>query len=593
MTADLNQTPAGEPNVIDARSTRRGFSFKTATSLSVTNLRPLAVFTIVPSVVAVGGLGSWIVLPILLGLIFVVALVFAELSSRWPLEGSVYEWSRQLIGPRTGWLTGWLYIGAYVVVSTYLACLVSQRIFALLEHPDPGWFPVALVAAGLIAVATVINTTGRSHIKILMVIVAGLSVALCTVLSTVLLVAHRTHPISSLTNFSFNSIHGMAWWTGPFLLAAAATGVFRGFEIPAEVAEEVDDPERNVPRAIVWSFLLSAVLVLYSAIALFLANPTQVVASRGAASIGSSDAVTAALGVNAGRAMSAVMILAFFATIVIAQMAASRTIWSTARDRVFPAHRTFEALSRRDRLPIRATVLVGVVAAGLPFAFSTNTRVVFYGAAVGALLLAYLIPVLGTLRARLTRSWVSGPWSLGRLGAPAVVVAAGWLVAVAVNAMWPRHTLYGLGFGRYSALALLFVLIVSGMAIGAWAFRDHGIHTRHFGHVELDLEPSRLLHAGTCSLCFRALTTDVDVFFDSVLHSTTCMSCHELATHVRQNPDVHDDVIATMADHDASDATLRRIRHRGWHPDHGVARTSHWRLTRHASVATKTEETSS
>jgi hypothetical protein len=47
-----------------------------------------------------------------------------------------------------------------------------------------------------------------------------------------------------------------------------------------------------------------------------------------------------------------------------------------------------------------------------------------------------------------------------------------------------------------------------------------------------------------------------------------------------------------MADHDASAATLRRIRHRGWHPDHGADRTSHWRLARHASVATTTEEPS-
>ncbi|MEI7860656.1 MAG: hypothetical protein WCI26_12605, partial [Acidimicrobiales bacterium] len=63
----------------------------TVTALSLVNLRPIAIFAIVPSVVALGGLGSWIAFPVLLALVLVVALVFAELSSKWPLEGSVYE----------------------------------------------------------------------------------------------------------------------------------------------------------------------------------------------------------------------------------------------------------------------------------------------------------------------------------------------------------------------------------------------------------------------------------------------------------------------------------------------------------------------
>ena len=562
---------SGPPaEAIDARSTRRGFSFRTVTALSLVNLRPIAIFTIVPSVVALGGLGSWIIFPILLALVLVVALVFAELSSRWPLEGSVYEWSRQLIGPRSGWMTGWLYICAYTVITTYLACSVSQRIFVLFDHPAPGWLPVALVAAGLVVAAMVVNIAGRTVVQVLVLAVAAISVAVCTVLSTVLLFGHRLHPVSSLFHFSANGVHGISWWTGPLLVAAAAAGVFRGFEMPAEVAEEVKDPERNVPRAIVWSFVIASVLVIYSAIALFLANPTQVATTRGAATIGTTDAVTGALGTAWGQAMSVLVIVGFFATLVIAQMAASRTLWSTARDRVFPAHRYFEALSPRDRLPLRSIGLVGLVAACLPFVFSTSTRVVFYGAAVGALLLAYLVPIFGALRSRMTGSWRSGPWTLGWAGTPAVVVAAGWLVVVAINAMLPRHSLYGLGFGRYSPLVLLGLMIVTGLAIGAWSFRDHGVHTRHFDHVDLDLEPSRLLHAGTCAACFTVLTTDIDVYFDPILHTTTCAHCHALALHVRDNPGATDDEMLETAGHEPSDTTLERIRHRGWHPDHGA-----------------------
>ena len=566
-----------ESGHVDVRSARRGFSLSTVTALSLVNLRPIAIFAIVPSVVALGGLGSWVAFPVLLALVLVVALVFAELSSKWPLEGSVYEWSRQLIGPRSGWMTGWLYLCAYTVISTYLACSVSQRIFTLFDDPAPGWLPVALVAAALVVVAMLVNSAGRSVVKWLVLVVAGLSVAVCVGVSTVLLVAHQIHPFSSLFQFSSNGVHGISWWTGPFLVAAAAAGVFRGFEMPAEVAEEVNDPERNVPRAIVWSFSIASVLVLYSAIALFLANPTEVAVTRGAATIGTIDAVTGALGVGYGRAMSAMVVLGFFATLVIAQMAASRTVWSTARDRVFPAHRFFESLSRRDRLPLRAIGLVGLVALVLPFIFSTNSRVVFYGAAVGALLFAYLIPILGALRSRLSGTWRPGPWTLGWFGVPAIVVAAGWLVVVTVNAMWPRHSMYGLGFGRFSPLVLLGATLVSGLAISFWAFRDHGIHTRHFDHVELDMEPSRLLHAGTCASCFRVLTTEIDVYVDPVLHTTTCDHCHDLALHVRDNPGATDADMLEVAGHDPSGSTLERVRHRGWHPDHGAHPHHAWK----------------
>src|SRR5215467_2505129 len=54
---------------------------------------------------------SW---PVVLGGQFLVALVFAELASRYPLSGGAYQWSKLVGSPLLGWVVGW----------TYLACLV-------------------------------------------------------------------------------------------------------------------------------------------------------------------------------------------------------------------------------------------------------------------------------------------------------------------------------------------------------------------------------------------------------------------------------------------------------------------------------------
>ena len=42
----------------------------------------------------------------------VVALVFAELASHFPVAGSIYQWSKRLSNRTLGWFTGWFYFWA-------------------------------------------------------------------------------------------------------------------------------------------------------------------------------------------------------------------------------------------------------------------------------------------------------------------------------------------------------------------------------------------------------------------------------------------------------------------------------------------------
>ena len=46
-----------------------------------------------------------------------VALCFAELAARYPVAGSVYNWSKKLGGPHVGWLGGWMMLTATSVVT--------------------------------------------------------------------------------------------------------------------------------------------------------------------------------------------------------------------------------------------------------------------------------------------------------------------------------------------------------------------------------------------------------------------------------------------------------------------------------------------
>src|SRR5947209_14492051 len=83
---------------------------------------------------------------VILGQTF-VALNFAELSSHFPVAGSIYQWSKRLSNRTLGWFTGWIYFWAQVVTVTAVAVIVAFVIdgihgpmadgSAFLDSPDP------------------------------------------------------------------------------------------------------------------------------------------------------------------------------------------------------------------------------------------------------------------------------------------------------------------------------------------------------------------------------------------------------------------------------------------------------------------------
>src|SRR5256714_10444364 len=52
---------------------------------------------------------------------FLLALNFAELASQYPIAGSIYQWSKRLASPGTGWMIGWFYLAATLLTITSVA----------------------------------------------------------------------------------------------------------------------------------------------------------------------------------------------------------------------------------------------------------------------------------------------------------------------------------------------------------------------------------------------------------------------------------------------------------------------------------------
>src|SRR5712671_7556987 len=122
----------------------------------------------------------------------IVALGFAELSSHYPVAGSVFQWTKYLAGPRYAWFTGWIYLWAGVITVT--AVVVTLPIALILALNGMG-FPmenslenqriIAIITLVLITVlnifgvklVAIVNNTGVVFEILGMVVFAGILAA--------------------------------------------------------------------------------------------------------------------------------------------------------------------------------------------------------------------------------------------------------------------------------------------------------------------------------------------------------------------------------------------------------------------------------
>jgi amino acid transporter len=233
---------------------------------------------------------------------------------------------------------------------------------------------------------------------------------------------------------------------------------FIGFESAGDIAEEVQEPERQVPRALVTSLVAVALIVMYAAAALILAIPDLGAAIAGDTADPISATITAQLGAGVAKPLFAMVVLAFIAGTAAAQAAVARVIFSLARDRELPAAGWLGELSGEDSLPRNAVIASAVAAAGcLLVVLSDNAYLTLISMATVGFYIAFAFPVISALVVRLRGAWTPGVWTIGRFGLGVNLVAAAWLTFEIVNIAWPRlpGTPWYVNYGAVLMVALV------------------------------------------------------------------------------------------------------------------------------------------
>jgi urea carboxylase system permease len=406
---------------------------------------------------------SW---PIVIGGQLLVALVFAELSSHFPVAGSIYQWSKRLSNRTLGWFTGWIYFWAQVVTVTAVAVIVAFVIDGIhgpmpdasgfLDSPDPTGLTTMFTFVSLmtLVITTLINAYGVRLLSILNNIGVATEILGMFVFALILLFFANHQSPAVL----FDS-GGAETATGGSYLPAFALGMFMslfivyGFDTAGTFGEETVDASRQAPRGVLASILISGAVGAVFLIAVILAIPSipDAMAEGQAGGFPIATTITNALttelfaGITLGEVYLFVILASVFVCTLAIQGAATRMMYSMSRDRHLPGGAIWGHVNPTFKTPANAAIAVGVLAA-LPILVIGPLGGFFMSiAATGLIYLSYLLCNLGVLMARL-RGWPhKKAWfNLGRWGMLINVLAIVYGFVMLVNiGIWQDKGLFG------------------------------------------------------------------------------------------------------------------------------------------------------
>jgi amino acid transporter len=426
----------------DPHVLRREFSLWSAFAFAFAFISPIvALYGIFGLALSAAGPSFWWGFLLVFAGQFLVALIFAALVSRWPLEGSIYQWSRRLLGTTFGWFAGWVYMWTLVIAMATVALGSAGFIANIAGIEEPSGGTLALIALVILLAGTAVNLVGRRALKIFMVGSIVAEVIGSVVLGTWLLLFHRSNSLSVLFDGGGADTDTLAYLTGPFMLAVAFIGwSFVGFESAGSIAEEVHEPRRDLPKAVLFSLAFIAVVVAYSSLAIILAIPDLGAVADGTVTDPVYDTLTTALGAGVAKPVEVLFVIGFLASFLALQTSASRVLWAYARDGALPAAGALVRLRGQARIPTAAILVTTVVGAGL-FLLSIVAGDVYslmVNFTAGGFYLAFLFPLVGFLVVLLRRAWTPAAFSLGRATLPVALVAVVWAALQFVNIAWPR-----------------------------------------------------------------------------------------------------------------------------------------------------------
>jgi amino acid transporter len=387
---------------------RRSLSLTETTLAGVGIILGAGVYALVGAVADEAGNGFWLSFVFAAVVASIIGLCYAELASMFPKSGADYEYTLNALGERPAFVVGWLMVIGNIIAAAAVALGFGGYLNTFLEVDTT----VAAIAA--LVVATVVAFIGvEETIKVMIV---G---TLVEVGGLVLVIVIGIPHLGEVDLIEFD---GGVW--GVLGGAALVMFAYLGFSEIATLAEEVEDPTRTVPRAMVLSISITTILYIMVAVA--------AVSVLGTTALTASDAPLADVAevVLGSRASQAVALIALFSTantMLLLLVAASRMIYGMASTDALPRFLAWVHPARHT--PARAIFLC----LGLSSAFALTGELAFAaGASNFAIFVAFEAVCISLMVLRYRQPDLPRPFRLpfSWKGVPLLPILGSLLVAL-------------------------------------------------------------------------------------------------------------------------------------------------------------------
>jgi len=477
------QTPPSPPSLI------RGMGLWSATALNMIDMIGVGPFITMPLVLSAMG-GPQALLGWILGALLAICdgLVTAELSASIPGSGGSYRYLRESYGSQS-WerLISFLFIWQ---VSFSAPLSIATGCIGVAKYSAYYWPELETVLAQNDA-AWHIPWFGAFQVS--WIVTRGTAVAVVTCFVTVLLLYRRITAISRLSKILWFGVMGTIGWIivagflnfnrarafdfppGAFTLShqfftglgaamLVATYDYWGYYNVAFLGDEIKEPEKNIPRALLLSILLVAGLYLLMNICILAVVPLREMLQAGQ---NNSDLYVVSIfmkrlyGAWAARLVTGLVIATAFASVFSLMLGYSRVPYAAAKDGNY--FKAFAKVHPEYRFPHVSLLALGVVAAMFCF---LRLKDAIAALVVIRLILQFLVQAVGLIVLRIRRPDLPRPFHMWLYPLPVLLASAGFLYILFGRPNWQKEV-------RYAALILLtgvMIYMIRAWKQGEWPF---------------------------------------------------------------------------------------------------------------------------
>jgi APA family basic amino acid/polyamine antiporter len=416
---------------------KRELRVKDLTAMGIAAVIGAGIFSTIGSAAFSGGPGVTILFIITAITCGFSALCYAEFASRVPVAGSAYTYAYVSFGELIAWIIGWALILEYAIGNIAVAISWSGYFNDLLEGMRihlPGWLssnydslsPEVRAAAPTIGGIPIVMNLPAFLIVVLITYIVYVGIKESK-RSTNMMVALKILVIIFVIVVGFFYVTPANWepflpngFDGVLKGVSAVFFAYIGFDAVSTTAEECRNPQRDLPRGMIYSLVICTVLYILIALVLTgMVSYTELNVSDPLAF------VFERIGLNKIRYIISVSaIIAMASVLLVFQMGQPRIWMSMSRDGLLP--KRFSKIHPKYKTPAFATILTGILV-GVPALF-LNLSIVTNLTSIGTLFAFVLVcggvltlpkEALSSNTKRFRLPYINGQWIM-----PVLIIAA-------------------------------------------------------------------------------------------------------------------------------------------------------------------------